>query len=111
MRSWLSIALLVAACGNDVGMTAGDDGPPPPDPDQCASSYLGYDNFGAPFLNNWCRGCHSEDLIPTMRQNAPLGVNLDTLDEVRARKNRIIELAGTSDEMPPNGGPSAQLMA
>ncbi len=91
MRSWPSALLLVvAACGNDTRV-------------ECSESPLTYQTFGDPYIANWCRGCHSEDLLPTMRQDAPLGVNLDTLDEVRHRRTQILEMG---DRMPPNGGPS-----
>lgn len=84
------VLVLGAACGNDTRV-------------ECTDSPLTYQTFGEPFVANWCRGCHSEDLIPTMRQDAPLDVNLDTLDEVRARRKQILEMG---DQMPPNGGPS-----
>ena len=94
MRSWPSLLLLVvASCGNDTRV-------------ECTESALTYQTFGDPFVTNWCRGCHSVDLIPTMRQDAPLDINLDTLAEVRAQRMKILELAGTGDEMPPSGGPS-----
>jgi hypothetical protein len=102
--------MLVAACGNDVGMrTVGDDPPPPPDPDQCATSYLGYDNFGAPFMNNWCRGCHSSDVPKGMRQSAPIDVNFDTAANVTQFEERIrIRATGTKPTMPPAGGPTEE---
>jgi hypothetical protein len=102
--------MLVAACGNDVGMpTGGDDQPPPPDPDQCATSYLGYDNFGAPFMNNWCRGCHSSDVPKGMRQNAPIDVNFDTAANVTEFEERIrIRATGDKATMPPAGGPTEE---
>ena len=65
MRSWLSALLLVAACGTDVRPVdeGGDDSPIEPiAPDACETSYLDYNNFGAPFVINWCRGCHSSSV-------------------------------------------------
>ena len=94
MRSWPSLLLVLAACGTDTDA-------------QCASSQLTYDNFGAPFVTNWCRSCHSASLIPSMRQDAPTDVNFDTLDEVRTWSRRISLTAGTTSDMPPAGGPTA----
>jgi len=92
----LALALALAACGSDT------------DPD-CDRSFLRYDNFGSPFIANWCRACHSADLPPDMRQQAPANVNFDTLDEIRAWSTQIEHTAGSDQEatMPPAGGPSA----
>jgi uncharacterized membrane protein len=67
---------------------------------------LSYDDFGEPFIANWCRGCHSEGNIPGMRQGAPPDVNFDTLAEVRSYAGEIVDMAGTGRMMPPAGGPS-----
>lgn len=109
MRSWLSIVIFVAACGNDVGTQMGGDDGPTPDPDRCATSYLGYDNFGAPFMTNWCRGCHSSDVPQGMRQKAPIDVNFDTAADITAHRDRIrIRATGDTPTMPPAGGPTAE---
>ncbi len=94
MRSSLSIVLALAACGTDTDV-------------RCASSQLTYNNFGASFILNWCRDCHSAELPPAMRQDAPTDINFDTLDEIRAWSQRISLTAGTATTMPPAGGPSA----
>lgn len=76
---------------------------------QCDQSFLRYDNFGALFMANWCNACHSAQLPPDMRQEAPPDVNFDTLDEIRAQ-SRSIKLTsgdGQTATMPPAGGPSA----
>lgn len=111
MRSWRSLALVVAlaACGNDVATQVGDDEPPPPDPDACETSFLDYGNFGAPFVVNWCRGCHSSAVPAGMRQRAPLDVNFDTEADVRLHAERIrVRSTGATPTMPPAGGPSAE---
>lgn len=91
----VAVALsLIPACGNDT------------DPN-CDRSFLRYDNFGSPFIVNWCRACHSSELPPGMRQDAPIDVNFDTLDEIRAWSSRINLTAGAGTSMPPTGGPSA----
>ena len=108
MRSVPSLALAVAlaACGNDVGV-------PPPErvveADPCETSYLEYDNFGAPFVLDWCRGCHSSAVPEAMRQHAPIDVNFDTSDDFLRWQNRILVRAtGSKPTMPPAGGPSSQ---
>lgn len=88
------LALVVAACGEDT------------DP-FCERSFLRYDNFGSPFIANWCRACHSAALPPDMRQDAPTDINFDTLAEVRAWAVLIQRTAGDGATMPPAGGPSA----
>jgi uncharacterized membrane protein len=93
MRSWLNALVLLAACGNDV------------DP-SCQTSRLTYENFGAVFLENWCNGCHSDGLPYGMRQTAPLDVNFDTLDEVRAQSFAIVRTTAIARTMPPEGGPT-----
>lgn len=106
MRSWRSalIAVALAACGVS---------PPPPDPMpsgsgvDCTKSVLTYESFGAPFIANWCRGCHSAGLPSDMRQDAPAASNFDTLAEVHTWSDGIVSLAGSDPAtMPPAGGPS-----
>ena len=108
MRSWLSALLLVAACGTDVRAPDETATETPVVPDVCDKSYLDYDNFGAPFTLNWCRGCHSSTIPQGQRQKAPMTVNFDTRDDVQTWSERIEALATTdTPTMPPAGGPSA----
>ena len=74
---------------------------------RCSQSFLRYDNFGSPFIVNWCRSCHSVDLPPDMRQEAPDDINFDTLDDVRNWSAEILRTTAEVDTMPPAGGPSA----
>jgi len=97
------MALVVVALAG--GVLAGCGGEDPPV--ACETSYLTYDNFGAPFVLDWCRGCHSAALPNDMRQDAPVDVNFDTRAEVRAWSHRIVDLAGARTAMPPAGGPTA----
>ena len=92
--SALGVLLALAACSDE------------PRPVECTTSPLTYDNFGEPFVLDWCRGCHSSALPAGMRQLAPLDVNFDTRDDVRDWSPRILAVAGTSRIMPPAGGPS-----
>ncbi len=103
-RAWIVALLLAAACTDPDAATT-----PEPDPETCAQSTLTYQNFAAPFVITWCRGCHGSGLPVNMRQNAPIGVDFDTAAEVRAAQNRILLRAtGESPTMPPVGGPSAE---
>lgn len=88
-----AVTALTAACGADTDRT-------------CAQSYLRYDNFGAPFIVNWCRACHSADTPPGMRQQAPDDVNFDNLSEIRRWSLQIRLTSGQGGSMPPAGGPS-----
>jgi uncharacterized membrane protein len=104
---------VLAACGTDSmprdGDGSGSNEPEVVDPNVCDDSYLDYDNFGAPFVINWCRGCHSSAVPAGMRQKAPAGANFDNLDQVRMWGDRIAGRAtGTQPNMPPAGGPSEQ---
>jgi uncharacterized membrane protein len=106
MRSWLSL-LVLAACGAD-GVPPADEEAPPTDPDVCESSYLTYDNFGAEFSANWCRGCHASAIPEDGRQGAPINVNFDSDADLRHWADRIrVRATGDTPTMPPAGGPGA----
>lgn len=109
MRSWreLLIVALLGACGNDIGSDPIIDDDDPPPAATCDSSFLDHDNFGAPFVANWCRGCHSSAVPMNMRQKAPIDVNFDGEGDLVVWAERIkIRAAGTKPTMPPAGGPS-----
>jgi len=104
MRSWLSALVLAAACGTNPVIDDHHDQTQGPN---CDASYLTYENFGEPFVANWCRGCHSAGLPANMRQMAPTAANFDTHDEVLAWSDGIVSKAGGDPaSMPPAGGPS-----
>lgn len=93
----LSVASL-AGCGGD-------------EPDEAAlcaeDSALTYDNFGDPFMRDWCTGCHSSDLPVGSRARAPLMVNLDSRADVLLWLERIdVRATGEAATMPPTAGPS-----
>ncbi|MBL0220708.1 MAG: hypothetical protein IPQ07_43425 [Myxococcales bacterium] len=93
-------ALVLAACGNDAA---------PENASTCTTSTLTYQNFGAPFVLDWCRGCHSSALPDGMRQSAPLGVDFDDLDHLRAWSAEIeTRVTGDQPSMPPAAGPSPE---
>jgi len=95
MRSRCSAIVLalaaLAACGDDV--------------DPSCDSTVTYQTVGEPYLANWCLGCHSVDVPPGMRQQAPVGMNFDTVDEVRAQLISL-ESVTLQQTMPPEGGPA-----
>src|SRR3954462_15165288 len=101
-HSALALALVLAAAvvaGCDVGVPPDDPGPgsdhvDPPPPGVCEVSFLNYDNFGEPFIANWCRGCHSSDVPANMRQMAPKTVNFDSVADVRTWSAKIATKAG-----------------
>jgi uncharacterized membrane protein len=102
------IAAVLAGCGGGVATTGDDDMTTADAAASCDTSYLRYDNFGEPFVTNWCRGCHSANLPLDMRQGSPPEANFDALDDVRTWSPRIALRAthGTPTFMPPAGGPS-----
>jgi uncharacterized membrane protein len=115
MRSWpeLAIVLALAACGTDSvpreAIGEEENEMVEVDPDVCETSYLDYENFGAPFVINWCRGCHSSAVPANMRQKAPADANFDDLEDIRTWGERIaLRAAGTNPNMPPAGGPTAE---
>ncbi len=112
MRWWLSALLVVGACGNDAREL--EDLPPDaplvePDADPCADSTLDYQTFGAPFMRNWCTGCHGSGLPTDMRQDAPEDINFDHVEDVRRMAMQVkAKATGATPTMPPAGGPSAE---
>lgn len=113
MRSWRELrTVLVAACIAAAGACTTSTGEPPgddgggDDTTTCDNSYLTYDNFGEPFMENWCRSCHSSQVPEDMRQTAPDDVNFDDLADVKSFADRIKYRAGEQKTMPPAGGPS-----
>ncbi|MEM9190647.1 MAG: hypothetical protein AAGF12_15790 [Myxococcota bacterium] len=100
---------VIAGCSDDDAMMEPDlEGPwealtERPCPDE---SILTYENFGRPFMLDWCTGCHSSQLPEGLRANAPLMIDLETQDFVVAQMERVWARAGDDNEtMPPAGGP------
>jgi hypothetical protein len=65
-----------------------------------------YERFAAGFTTSWCAPCHAASLPEDQRQGAPVGVDLQTLDELRIWSERIRVRAIDQADMPPGGGPS-----
>jgi uncharacterized membrane protein len=100
------VAATLAGCATDEDAPME---PPPIDSKKCQESTLTYQNFAAPFVIMWCRGCHGAALPANMRQSAPPGVDFDTEAQVRAAQARLLARAtGEAPTMPPAGGPSAE---
>jgi uncharacterized membrane protein len=127
MRSWREPVIAIAAawavataaigCGKSLSNSqhGNDGGGSGSSVTPCDQSYLTYDNFGEPFVSNWCRGCHSVAIPmtpdPDMRQGAPPMVNFDTHDDVVNFKDMIVahatgDMTMVTKPMPPAGGPS-----
>jgi len=70
-------------------------------------SLLTYENFGRPFLLDWCNGCHSSVVPEERRQDAPLDVSFDDLAMVRAHLQDI-DGEVRAETMPPAGGPGPE---
>ena len=120
------LLLLLVACGppddasdtGDTGVavgsstgeapTTGDGAWPSLDARPCpGDSALSSENFGAPFLLTHCTGCHHSSLGADERAGAPLGVDFDSLSDVRTRADRIwARAADHNADMPPAGGPA-----
>ena len=117
MRSCeVALVALLAGCGTEHVLDEGtppttmvEETPIPVDPDVCETSFLSYDNFGEPFVLDWCRGCHSSAVPAGMRQKAPAAINFDTHADVQEWRDRIAARAAAADAtMPPAGGPTAE---
>ena len=94
-RWWLLVALALGACGgSDEGDTLEDRACP-------EGSVLTWESFGAPFLQNWCTGCHSADVAGPSRYGAPEHVNFDTPASVRAWSEGIYARAADGNTCNP----------
>lgn len=71
-------------------------------------SILTWENFGGPYVLSYCTTCHHSALPADERQLAPVGINLESVDLVRAQAERVwIRGADQNATMPPVGAPSA----
>ncbi len=93
-------ALLLGGCGPDVGPTGATC--------PTGGTQLTAQNFGMPFMEQYCTRCHGSTLSGGARQGAPADVNVDTLAGVRAAADEIDEWTGAGPNrvntgMPVNG--------
>ena len=56
-------------------------------------STLTYANSGVVFMRNYCVACHSRNIRQNFRQGAPVGIDFDSVDEVRLHTKHIDEMA------------------
>ncbi len=92
-------AIVASACG-------GSDGPSgsttnPIEPIECPpDSSLTYENFGKPFTDDYCAGCHAADKKGAERQKAPPEDIFDTVEQIREGADELTELVVESTKMP-----------
>ena len=83
-------------------------GTPPADTGFCADQpVVTWANFGQGFVLQECQGCHVST-SPT-RYGAPEDVNFDTVDDVWARRDQVLERAAPEEgdpDMPPSASTS-----
>ena len=78
-----------------------DERPCPPD------SALTWENFGGGYVLSYCTTCHHSALPADMRQLAPIAINFETVEFVRAQAERIWARAADQNQtMPPVGAPA-----
>jgi hypothetical protein len=116
MPSWpeaaaVLVAVALGGCGGE-GAPEPNTPAPPDAPETLAErtcpeeSPLTFEDFGGPFLYSWCTSCHSSGMPEGQRQNAPVGVDFDSLEDARAWADRIwLRAADHNITMPPVGGP------
>lgn len=66
---------------------------------------LTWENFGRPYLEQHCNGCHSAYLRENQRNYAPMGIDFDTWDDAVFWHERLEARGVTDQSMPPGGGP------
>jgi uncharacterized membrane protein len=96
---FLAFGAIFTACGGG--------GETETDPSACpdGGTDLTYDNFGKAFFETHCTSCHSETSGVVGADSAPF----TTLSQIQAEADGINSRAGgTNDNMPPNGGPTAE---
>ncbi|MCA9493940.1 MAG: hypothetical protein KC621_28615, partial [Myxococcales bacterium] len=84
-----ALALLLVACGRELEASA----------PACGDTWEEME----PFFLSWCASCHSSELTGDLRYGAPTGVDLDTLEGVRASSDRVRAML-EAGAMPPAGG-------
>jgi uncharacterized membrane protein len=104
----LGAMLLTVGCGGDDGEEEHDHGEQPTG-STCPTtgSTLNYQNFGQSFMTNHCTRCHGSGVTGANRQEAPIGINFDTVEGVRAHRARIDSHAAAGPDaintlMPPS---------
>jgi uncharacterized membrane protein len=103
-------ALLVASCGEDAKCDSEADAKCGGDEEQVdpceADDAPTYDNFTQAFVSTYCLTCHSETKEGADRLSAPLGLNFDQVEDLRAHADEIHDVVVYRKTMPVGGGPS-----
>ena len=98
MRFALLLAAGLLACAD------GDEGGgPTPRGIDCDERFpsLSWENYGHGAMDEHCAGCHSSLLRSEQRNNAPLGVDLDTLEGAMEWADRALVRTVDEGTMPP----------
>lgn len=98
---WLLVAL--QACSGTLGAdSAADTGSALADT-ACAEAYpVTWANWADGFFMTYCRACHS--VTTSERQGAPLGLDFDTLGQIRDQADAIEDAVLIGQRMPVGGG-------
>ena len=72
------------------------------DPGCVDAPQVTWESWGQGFLTTYCTSCHS--VTSPSRYDAPVGVNFDTLDEVRTYAGAIRSAVVDKETMPVGGG-------
>ena len=100
-RPWsalLALALLPMLTAHGDGCSCGSDGVEfgPPTAAVCPSgSTLTYANFGQPFMETYCTGCHASTLVGDDRNGAPTFHDFDTIEGIRSVADHIDQMAAS----------------
>lgn len=92
----LALAGFLSACGGDEAASLGE----------CPTSSMTQQVAGRSVVTQRCSSCHSSAATGAARQNAPVGVDYDTLVGVRANTTKGWEQA-SAGVMPPTGALNA----
>ncbi|MCB9746142.1 MAG: hypothetical protein H6739_07140 [Alphaproteobacteria bacterium] len=103
MNLGVAALLMLAGCGDRDADTGLCDRTPP----------LTYEGFGVGFMDKHCTACHSSLLREEQRNDAPVGIDMDSYVEVMRFAERIEARVVTPEvpTMPPGGGPTAEEIA
>lgn len=93
LRIFAAAALLASQMGHGDGGCCADDEDEifgPPTASTCPQgSTLTYDNFGKPFMEKYCLGCHHSDLTGAARHGAPTFHDFDTHSGIKSVSEHI----------------------
>ncbi len=99
----LSLLTLLLGCGDGDAVDEIDSGEP-----AVSDCRADWDSWASGFFTTYCRACHAES--SPERFEAPLSVNLDSIDDARFWSDRIRQRVLIDQTMPVGGGvPSPEL--